>query len=229
MFTAASRVRLCSVSVTIGMAVISAVGCGAGGSPTRPGSLSGTHSGPEIAATTTPAASATSATDTNFPVTPELAAVRQATVQFHDLAVARAAGYTTENEPCVASPLGAMGIHAPNLSLIGDPALDPARPELLLYAPAPNGGYKLVGVEYFRAVLLRNIATGEIGPRFESAEWDPAAYELLTPRPELFGQAFQLDPPPAPHVPWHWSLHVWIWAHNPSGMFAEWNPSIACN
>jgi hypothetical protein len=161
-------------------------------------------------------------------VGPELAAVRQATASFHDVSVAYAAGYTTENEPCVSSPAGAMGIHAPNFALLGDPALDAARPELLLYAPTPDGGLKLVGVEYFRAVLLRNIATGEIGPRFESQKWDPAKYELLTPQPELLGEGFELSPPPAPGVPWHWSLHVWIWAHNPSGMFAEWNPSISC-
>jgi len=158
----------------------------------------------------------------------DLAAVRRATAPFHNIALAYAAGYTTENEPCVASPLGAMGIHAPNFALLGDPALDAARPELLLYAPTPNDGLKLVGVEYFRAVLLRTIATGEVGPRFESEKWDPAEYELLTPQPELLGQGFELSPPPAPGVPWHWSLHVWIWAHNPSGMFAEWNPSISC-
>jgi hypothetical protein len=155
--------------------------------------------------------------------------VRQATARFHNVAVAYAAGYTTENEPCVASPLGTMGVHAPNFALIGDPALDAARPELLLYEPTSNGGFKLVGVEYFRAVLLRNVASGEVGPRFESAPWDPALFELVTPMPELLGQGFSLDPPPAPGVPWHWSLHVWIWSHNPSGMFSGWNPSISCS
>lgn len=220
MFTRAPYVRLCSVLVTIGMAVIP-VGCGQNASPTRPAQLSG-------AGTADTTSVLRSASGSNANVGPELAAVRQATAQFHDVAVAYAAGYTTENEPCVASPLGAMGIHAPNFALLGDPALDAARPELLLYAPTPNDGLKLVGVEYFRAVLLRTIATGEVGPRFESEKWDPAEYELLTPQPELLGQGFELSPPPAPGVPWHWSLHVWIWAHNPSGMFAEWNPSISC-
>lgn len=220
MFTQARPLRLCSVLLTIGLAVGSA-GCGQNGSPVRPGQLPGG----ETSATRQGGPSTNDATD---PVGPELAAVRQATAPFHDIAVAYAAGYTTEHEPCVASPLGTMGIHAPNFALLGDPALDAARPEVLLYAPSSNGGFKLVGVEYFRAVLLRNLATGEVGPRFESTTWDPVLFELVTPQPELLGQHFHLSPPPAPGVPWHWSLHVWIWAHNPSGMFADWNPSISC-
>ena len=219
MFTQAPPVRLCSVLVAIGIAVSSAA-CGQGGNPTRPAQLPGADTYAVQGPPSTQGAEA--------PVGPELAAVRQATARFHDVTVAYGAGYTTENEPCVASPFGAMGFHAPNFALLGDPALDPARPELLLYAPTSNGGLKLVGVEYFRAILLRNIATGEVGPRFESDEWNPAQYELLTPQPELFGQEFHLSPPPAKGVPWHWSLHAWIWAHNPSGMFSEWNPSISC-
>ncbi|MBB6451698.1 hypothetical protein HNQ94_000119 [Salirhabdus euzebyi] len=37
----------------------------------------------------------------------------------------------------------------------------------------------------------------------------------------LFGQQF--DPPGAVE---EYSLHVWIWKHNPNGMFAHFNPSI---
>jgi hypothetical protein len=25
-----------------------------------------------------------------------------------------------------------------------------------------------------------------------------------------------------------WALHVWVWKHNPSGMFADWNPQVSC-
>ncbi len=28
-------------------------------------------------------------------------------------------------------------------------------------------------------------------------------------------------------MPNHWDLHVWAWAHNPNGMFAQFNPSPA--
>lgn len=226
----ASRVRICIVLTALGLAG-AAVGCGETNNPVRPTALPGTGT---VAATGATRASEYAATSTfsaatsTFDVGPELAAVRRATAQFHDISAAYAAGYTTENEPCVASPDGVMGVHAPNLSLILDPELDPLRPELLLFEPKRNGGFKLVGVEYFQAVLLRNLQTQEIAPRFESAPWDSDEYEVVNPRPQLFGQAFHLAPPPVPTVPWHWALHVWIWAHNPSGMFADWNPSLRC-
>src|SRR5512145_1576219 len=72
-----------------------------------------------------------------FPVEPELAGLRRATAAYHDISMAIAAGYTIENEPCVSGPTGAMGIHAPNPSLLQEFAVDPARPELLLYEPKP--------------------------------------------------------------------------------------------
>jgi len=163
----------------------------------------------------------------DWAVNAQLAAVRKATAGFHDLGAAQSAGYSIENEPCVASPAGGMGIHAPNLSLILDPVLDPSRPELLLYEPQRGGGHRLVGVEYFQAVILRNKA-GEEAPRLDPTPWNPDEFEIVNPRPSLFGQPFHLTPPPVATVPWHWSLHVWIWAHNPSGMFEEWNPTVQC-
>ena len=55
------------------------------------------------------------------------------------------------------------------------------------------------------------------------------AMKSLRPHRQLFGQTFD-GPMPGhiPTMPWHWDLHVWVWAHNPSGMFAEWNPSLQC-
>ena len=99
--------------------------------------------------------------------------------------------------------------------------LDPLRPELLLYVPKPDGGYRLTGVEYFEAVLLRSPATNEVAPWFSPDPW-PSNYQVVTPTPQLFGQTFD-GPMPGhiPTMPWHWDLHAWIWAHNPSGMFAE--------
>jgi hypothetical protein len=167
---------------------------------------------------------------TQPPVPAQLAAVRGATAGFHSIDQANAAGYVIPpGEPCIAAPQGAMGVHAPNLALMGDQVLDPLKPELLLYEPQSNGGFKLVGVEYFQAVLLRNRATGAVAPRLEQDPWNPAEYEVVTPTPSLFGETFD-GPMPGhiPTMPWHWDLHVWIWAPNPSGMFAEWNPSLRC-
>ena len=159
---------------------------------------------------------------------PDLAAVRRATARFHDPDVAAAAGYVF-GEPCVESPAGAMGIHAPNLALIGSQAIDPEQPEVLLYVEQPGGKLKLTGVEYLQVVLVRNVDTGQVGPWFSASPW-PANYVVVNPTPELFGQTFD-GPMPGhnPSMPWHWDFHVWIWEHNPSGMFAQWNPAISCN
>lgn len=37
----------------------------------------------------------------------------------------------------------------------------------------------------------------------------------------LFGRTFT----PTPAGP---ALHVWLWKHNPSGLFADWNPNVTC-
>lgn len=225
------RVRRCVALALLSLAVGS-IGCGDISNPAHPSLLSngGTGATPTTGATATAALTSihAAAPHATSPVGPELAAVRQATARFHDISAAYAAGYTTENEPCVASPDGVMGIHAPNFALIGEQAYDPIQPELLLYVPTPEGGHRLVGVEYFVLTMLRNPATNEIAPWLSQEPW-PASYEVVTPTPTLFGQTFD-GPMPGhtPTMPWHWDLHVWVWAHNPSGMFAEWNPSLQC-
>jgi len=198
------------------------IGCGDETHATRPTPISNDQAAS--------AATAEGVTDASFLVGPQLAAVRRATAAFHDPAVALAAGYRTDatNEPCVSSPDGAMGVHAPNFALIGDPDLDPTRPEALLYLPNAHGKPRLIGVEYVRIVLLRNPETNEVGPWLSDDPW-PAHYEVVTPTPRLFGQTFQGPMPGhAPGMGWHWDLHAWIWARNPSGMFAPWNPALEC-
>ncbi|HXH07226.1 MAG TPA: hypothetical protein VNI83_11615 [Vicinamibacterales bacterium] len=160
----------------------------------------------------------------------DLAAVRAATAAFHDVDQAVAAGYLAPNPAqCVASPAGAMGVHSVNPALIQELPVIAERPEVLLYEPRPEGGFRLVGVEYFQVVLLRNRATGAVAPWFSQEPWDPALYTIVNPAPQLFGQTFQ--GPMAGHepgMPWHYDLHAWIWAPNPSGTFAEWNPRVRC-
>jgi hypothetical protein len=31
-----------------------------------------------------------------------------------------------------------------------------------------------------------------------------------------------------PGMPIHYDLHLWIWAPNPRGMFAQYNPAVRC-
>ena len=158
-----------------------------------------------------------------------LAAVRRATAAFHDFAVAQQAGYqSVAAEPCVSSPAGTMGKHSINPALIQNPALDITRPEILVYLPTDDG-LKLVAVEYMRVALVRR-PDGTIAPWFPPTPW-PANHVLVTPTPVLFGQSFQ--GPMAGHgppgvAPWHYDLHAWVWAPNPAGDFAQFNPRLSC-
>lgn len=132
-----------------------------------------------------------------------------ATAKYHSVARAERDGYV-EMSPCEKSPAGGMGHHYVNVELLMDPGLDVTRPEILLYAPGRNGKLRLVGVEYWRVDADQNLAT------------DPD-------RPYLFGRPF--DGPMlghAPGMPIHYDLHVWIWRHNPSGIFSMWNPRVHC-
>jgi hypothetical protein len=143
-------------------------------------------------------------------LSPELQAVRAAVANYHSYDQAVAAGYSLEGEPCVASPAGAMGFHAANRALSADPALDPLRPEVLLYVPGADGALKLVGVEYFKADADQDLSTAD-------------------DRPTLFGHAF--DGPMAGHnpaMPIHYDLHVWVAETNPDGVFAQFNPALRC-
>lgn len=148
------------------------------------------------------------------PLPPEVQAVRAAVARYHSLEQAERDGYGIRpGEPCVAAPSGTMGIHALNPGLMfDDGSLDPARPEILLYAPGENGSLKLVGVEYWKADADQDLTTSG-------------------DRPSLFGQVFQ-GPMPG-HGDWgmpvHYDLHVWVAEENPGGLFAMFNPDIACS
>jgi hypothetical protein len=137
-----------------------------------------------------------------------LAQAKAANDRFRTVDAALAAGYAAAS-PCEASPQGGMGFHYVNQAAIADPAIDPMKPEILVYAPSA-GGLELVSAEYFKVDGDQNLAT----------DGD---------RPKLFGRAF--DGPMeghAPGMPRHYDLHVWLWKRNASGMFAQWNPDVRC-
>ena len=138
-------------------------------------------------------------------------AVRAAVARYHSFGQAEQDGYVIRaGEPCVSSPAGTMGVHAMNPELMADNAIDPLRPELLVYLPNGNGSLKLVAVEYFKADADQNLATND-------------------DQPTLFGQPFQ-GPMPGhnPTMPIHYDLHIWVAEQNPTGLFAQFNPAIAC-
>ena len=142
---------------------------------------------------------------------PELQAVRAAVAKYHSYDEALLDGYSAAGEPCVSSPAGTMGFHASNADLLHSGVIDPLNPPILLYAPRADGSLQLVAVEYFKVDADQNLAT----------DGD---------RPSLFGQPFD-GPMPGhnPAMPIHYDLHVWVIANNPSGVFAQFNPSLSCD
>jgi len=136
-----------------------------------------------------------------------LSVIRQVTAKYHDVDAALAAGYVPAGD-CVASPAGTMGVHYMKPSLMSQP-VDLRRPPILLYVPGDDGP-RLVGVEYFKADADQDLSTDD-------------------DRPSLLGHEF--DGPMEGHgggMPRHYDLHVWVWKHNPAGMFEEFNPAVSC-
>lgn len=133
-----------------------------------------------------------------------------ATEPFQNFEAAVNAGFV-ELSPCVASPAGAMGFHYGHPGRLQDATIDPALPEVLLYAPTAGGGKRLVGIEFM-------------------VHQDAWAGAGNTTAPTVAGRTFDAPDPnhPDPNIrPFH-TLHVWIWEENPDGMFAHFNPSVAC-
>lgn len=154
--------------------------------------------GAALALAASPAALAGSASAGNA----DLTALRLATAPFHSLDNAMAAGWTEQLTHCLSSPTGAMGYHYVNWDIFFDATVEATRPELLVYAPTPSGGRRLVAVEY---LVFDNALGG-------------------APVPELFGQTFHYNPNISA-----WVLHVWVWQGNPNGVFEDWNPTVRCD
>lgn len=127
--------------------------------------------------------------------------VRSANDRFKDVSAALSEGYAPI--PCASGiEGGAMGIHYVNPAYIKDDIIDIARPEAVMYEPAPNGELNLVAVEYITAK----------GP----AELQGHLFSF-TGAPNRYG----LGP--------FYELHVWAWKPNPIGTFADMNPDVSCD
>ena len=131
----------------------------------------------------------------------DLEHLRRLTNAYHDINAARAAGYATQITGCMVDPqLGGMGFHFGNTEFI-DGKAEKFKPEVLLYEPQQDGSMKFVALEY-------------IVPFDQWTKNKP---------PHLFGQDFKRNEQFGV-----WALHTWIWEHNPSGIFADWNPRVNC-
>ncbi len=154
----------------------------------------------------------------------DVAGARIATASFHDFAAAQAAGYggpvaDLQGITCIASSTGAgaMGVHYLKPSLIPElfdanatAAVDASTPELLVYAPGPDGTSRLVALEYLTI----------------KASWDAQHNGVA---PVLFGQPFNETGSINRYgLPAFYSLHAWIWDPNPTDLFAPYNPRVTC-
>jgi hypothetical protein len=136
--------------------------------------------------------------------------VRESTERFRDVAVAEAEGYHLLFG-CVSGPdSGAMGLHYVNLALVDDGEVDPTTPEIVIYEPGPNGRLRLIGADYLV---------------FADA-WDRKGIGT----PQLMGQLLHLfESPNRFGLPAFYTLHVWAWKENPTGMFVNWHSKVSCD
>ena len=136
----------------------------------------------------------------------QLGQLRSITARFHDFNSATKPGaeYGTQITECIENAAlgGGMGFHYAKAGAI-DGTVNPNEPEVLLYEPQKNGKPRLVAVEFLVPFSIVPI-TG------------------TAPR------AFDTDFVPDATFPF-WTLHVWLWKHNPSGMFASFNPNVNCD
>jgi len=135
-----------------------------------------------------------------------LGQVRAATAKYHDVDAALADGFVPFS-PCVSEPgEGGMGYHYAKIARV-DGQVDPAAPEVLLYAPDDRGKLELVAVEFFEVVAL---------------------WETLHDSPPSLGSVPFNGPMVHDGLPLHYDLHAWVWRENPAGTFAQFNPKVQC-
>jgi hypothetical protein len=137
--------------------------------------------------------------------------IREATAKFRDVEVAEAAGYALAFGCVTGDGFGAMGMHFVNMPLVMDGKLNPAEPEIVIYEPLPNGRLKLIGVDY----LIDKVQWHTNNPTLGTPELGGQLLHLFT-APNRFGLAD------------FYTLHVWAWKENPTGMFTNWHANVSC-
>jgi len=167
---------------------------------------------------------------------PTLAEVRAATERFQDIKVALAEGYIRDpmnicdTADMMGRPasLGAMGVHYFRPDLLGisgppNPRVDGngthtdfRKPAILIYEPQADGSQKLVAVENLVFQKSWHAAGNAKPPRFHGVEYDTMQDDPAT----KIDEAHMFEP--------HYDRHVWLYRDNPSGVFAQFNPSVSC-
>jgi hypothetical protein len=140
----------------------------------------------------------------------DLAAVRFVSSRFASVNQAIAEGYVLFYK-CTEQPgVGTMGQHFVNLDYVGDPSINPLRPEVLVYEPKRNGGYELAAVEYVTIAADWHAAFGDGTPTVLGQDM------LFRAAGNRYG------------LPDFYERHAWLFKFNPSGTFEDWNPRMSC-
>ena len=167
---------------------------------------------------------------------PSLDAVKAATAKYRNVKVAIAEGFRTDGK-CMSAAMigypaaqGAMGLHYVRKDLIGIQPPPPGhrvsgtgthtdflKPSMLVYEPQADGSLKLAAVENLVFQSAWEEAGHKSPPNFHGAR-----YVLLKDDPTTaVDEAHHYEP--------HYELHVWLYRHNPNGIFAEFNPRVTCS
>jgi hypothetical protein len=88
-------------------------------------------------------------------------------------------------------------------------------PPILLSAPDGQGGMKLIGIELLVFAEAWH-AQNKQPPKYRGRAYNYMADNPATPQDEAHG-----------FMP-HYDLHIWLYEHNPSGLYAQWNPDVSC-
>jgi len=162
--------------------------------------------------------------------------IRAATLRFRDVSTALKEGYVRDPmDMCITAPiegqpiqLGGMGVHYFRPDLLGISGTTPRvtgkgthtdflRPAVLVYEPQENGSLELVAVENLVFRDAWHAAGHKAPPEFEGNQY----YAMVdNPVTTDVDEAHGFMP--------HYELHIWLYRDNPSGIFAQFNPTVSC-
>lgn len=148
---------------------------------------------------------------------------------YRNVAYAVSQGYV-QASGCESNPtLGTMGYHYVNPRLLGLTGPVNGRingtgtytgvepPAILLYVPDGQGGLRLAGIEMLVFAAAWNAANAH-PPMYRGREYN---YMVDDPATTTRDEAHGFMP--------HYDLHIWLFDHNPSGLYAQWNPALSCS
>ena len=139
----------------------------------------------------------------------ELAQARRATAKYHDIDKAYEDGFVD-----IGFILPGVGCHLLSPLNVEDGVIDITKPEVLIYKDCAMG---LGGKAELRSVEHIELCFGT-----PATETEPA--RCGTPAPEGYtGDADVWEPFVDGSI---WTLHIWLWRHNPAGIFVKINPDI---